>query len=439
MSDVDSSVSACPFDARAVKDAPSVVISDPEDVSFVLRDRKMAPLRRDSGHGGQWFTQIVENSVIDLWGDAHFERRRLHGTIFGPDKLVEIEQQAIIPGVIGPMRALEARVRDGAEPKADLVTLARRTAIRMAGLVVGITGIDSDEEVDEFDTYFRQMERGGRSKFVDHPEEIFDEAMAARDHILAKHVEPVWRAREPLAKRILAGEADVAELPRDLISVMLLNPDHYDQHEGSRQGEQAVIMIASIGSSVNGVCGVVYDLLKWFEAHPEETSLIKDPTFLLRAQQESYRIHQTGNLFRTSTYDATLPSGLKVPEGHVVIMDRPKANMELAKAGESPHGLAPDAFDPHRTLGGKHNQQGFAFGLGVHTCSGRPLVMGDISSRNGMTRAGFSTSLINALFAAGVTFAPNDPPTYYADMRRRETFKSFPILLTAIEGFEERL
>ena len=435
----DSDAEGCPFHtAASVKNAPSVSIINHEDVAAVLRDRNMAPLQFESGHNGQWFTQIVENSVIDLWGMAHFERRKRHAGVFNPGKLLEIETQAIRPGVIEPLIKLREEYRGSSEvPHADLVIMARRTAVRMAGLLLGIKGFESDEEVDEFDKVFRELERGGRSKYVDEPAPVVDAALKARERLMEQYVHPVWQDREPIARKILAGKADPSELPRDIISVMLLNPEHYDQHRGSRKGELAVLMIASIGSSVNGVCGVVFDLLNWLDKRAEDRRKISDPEFLIRAQQESYRLHQTGDLFRTATYDATLPSGLKVPKGTVVIIERTKANEALAAAGESE--FAPDEFDPYRTLGHGFSQQGFAFGIGAHTCSGRPLMMGDLSKRDTVNRAGFSSSMISALFAAGVERLPGKPAEFYADMSRRETFKSFPVQFTALENFEDAL
>jgi cytochrome P450 len=427
----------CPFEPSQVKDAPTIKIIDHANVMAVLRDRMMAPLQAESGHRGQYFTQIVKNSVIDLYGEDHFQRRRILSPIFGPDTLVEIEKKAIIPGIIEPLQRLRDEWKGDGLPEADIVKIIRRTAIRMGALVIGIQDLTTDAEIDEFDKDFLVLERGGRSKFVDNPGPVVEAALAARERILAKYVKPVWESREELAAKVRAGDADRSILPHDLITAELLNPEHYAALPGSLEGEQALGFIAAVGSSLNGVCGVIFDLLNWFKEHPEDQDKVNDIAFLNRAQQESYRLHQTSDLYRTALYDAVLPSGIKVPKGTVVVIERTVANRALAEAGMSDH--APDQFDPYRTLGHGFNQQGFAFGVGVHTCIGRPLMMGDRVERNGISRAGFSSSIVRVMFAAGVQFDPVRPVVYDPEIVRRETFLSFPAQFTALADFEERL
>ena len=433
-----AALNACPFSAGTVQDAPSIKITTAAEALFILRDRTMATLRPESGHGGQFYSRVVSNSVVDMWGEPHLERRRLYAAIFGSQKLIEIEQHAIAPGVLEPLERLRELSREqGGPPRADLLLLVRRAAIRMSARVIGLEGLDDDDEIDRFDVEFRLLERGGRSKFVDNPGPVVEEALLARERLIAKYAEPVWQAREPLVERVRAGLAPQSELPPDLITVMMLNPEHFDSHVNSRPGELALLMIAAIGSSANGVCGAAYDLLRWVEKHPEDRAQLLDPAFLHRAQQESTRIHQTADLFRTAMADVTLPNGVTVPKGTVAVIDRMTANKAMADAGESE--LAGDEFDPYRTLGSKFPQQGLAFGHGPHMCIGRGLVMGDGFQKESGPRHGFMTNMLRVLFAAGAEFVPGERPTFYADMSRRETFKTFPIQFSGIADFEKRL
>src|SRR5947208_464287 len=96
--------------ADLVPNAPSTTVTDWEDVSVVLRDRAFAPIRAESGHGGQWHTLLIADSVIDLHGDEHFQRRRVLSALFKRAALLqEYEHDYLIPLMDELVAELRAR------------------------------------------------------------------------------------------------------------------------------------------------------------------------------------------------------------------------------------------------------------------------------------------------------------------------------------------
>lgn len=416
--------------AAEVHDAPATELTDPEEISFVLRSQSFAPIRPESGFGGQWHTLLVGDSVVDLHGDEHFARRRLLSGLFKKAALLEeYEQQYLIPSIDNWLE----RVRAAGEPhEVELVADIRRIMVRLLARLTGIDGIDADEGYAEFEQILLAVERGSRSKFVAEPEHVVREALHAQARLVDEYFVPAWRRRAAIIRDVDAGLLPESAIPTDLVSLMIRHEDHYqDFGQDAANREASLLLIASIGSTTNAVCFAVHDLHMWLQAHPEDRQLSRDREFLQRCFAESLRLGQTNTLLRTAVEDVTLPSGRVFRTGEVALMLRPPANRQLAAAGKSD--LDPDTYDPRRSLG-ETAQYGLAFGGGAHMCIGKSFAVGAFP-RPGSADApelGIGVRMFVTLQEHGVRLIESNPPQQVPDIPGRPTWKTLPAVLTEL-------
>jgi cytochrome P450 len=415
--------------AGAVRDAPEVEITDWADASYVLKSTAFAPIRPESGHGGQWHTLLVGDSVVDLHGDEHFARRRLLSGLFRKAALLqEYEQQYLVPSI----ERLLARLRESGGPaRIDLVSEIRRIMVALLTRLAGLDGIDVDDEgYAEFEPILLAVERGARSKFVSDQENVVRTALQAQTRLVDEYFAPAWERRAEIIGRVAAGELPETAIPTDLISLMVRHEEHYRAFgEDAAYREASLLLIASIGSTTNAVCFAVWDLHNWLREHPEDLSKTRDRAFLQRCFAESLRLRQTNSLLRTAVEDTTLPSGAEVRAGEVAIVLRPDVNALLADGGSS--SLGPEAFDPYRTLGDNHTQYGLAFGGGAHTCIGKSFTVGGYP-RPGSQDAdelGIGVRVFATLLEHGAQLVDDDPPQLAEDIPGRPTWKRLPVEL----------
>jgi hypothetical protein len=110
-----------------------------------------------------------------------------------------------------------------------------------------------------------------------------------------------------------------AEVPDNLITVMIRNRSHYERWGSHVYGREASLFIgASIGSTTNAVCSAFVEIERWLEQHAEHADLRLDERFLLSSLDEAVRISGSVWLTRVAMRDTTLPSGKRVGRGQVM-------------------------------------------------------------------------------------------------------------------------
>ena len=408
-------------------DAAAHSVDSLPDVQFVLRSRHFVPVRPESGFKADYVARLTHDSLADLFGTAHFERRRLLSTLFTRTKLQRYEDETLVPALTAAIAAARGTAPPGAAATRliDLLVLCRRIFLALAARIIGLDGLE-DLDGPRFAHYnadFVQMERLARAKFIDDPEPLVEQALAAQERWRREYFEPSWerllllRATSPDADGSLAA-AD------DLISLIIDNRAHYEQWDpGVAAREATLFQNASVGSSAGAVCHAVEDLERWFQDRPQDRGQRSDPAFLQRALADSLRQHANNVLIRTALAPAVLPSGIQVAAGEVVLLDRRAANAEIERASGARGG-----FDPDSRWDDYYPRYGLAFGGGAHTCIARPVVLGaaEPGAAGPNRRHGLGTATLLALYAAGVRLDPSAPPERYADMTR-ETFRTFPV------------
>jgi cytochrome P450 len=428
-------------------DATAHSVGTLPDVQFVLRSKDFVPVRPESGFKAGYVARLTHDSLADLVGTAHFERRRLLSALFTRPRLQRYEDETLVPAVTAAIASARRPAPSGTAVTGtavtgtavtgtavtgpvDLLVLCRRIFLGLAAVIIGLDGLEDlgGPRFARYNADFVQMERLARAKFIDDPEPLVAEALAAQERWRREYFQPSWD-RRLLLRAAQANAGNPPAAPDDLISLIIGNRAHYEQWDpGLAAREATLFQNASVGSSAGAVCHAVEDLEHWFRERPQDRARSADPEFLRRALEDSLRLHANNVLIRTALTAAVLPSGIQVAAGEVVLLDRRAANAEIERASTARNGFGPD--------GGWHDQHpryGLAFGGGAHTCIARPVVLGaagpDATGPN--RRHGLGVATLLALYAAGVRLDPGAPPERYTDMTR-ETFRTFPVRFASL-------
>jgi cytochrome P450 len=419
--------------ARTIPDAPFHEVADYDDVSFVLRSRDFAPIRAESGYGAQWHTLIIRDAIIDLAGEDHFERRRLLSGLFKRAVLLqEYEHDYLVPALDNLEATMRRAAADGGG-ELDLVATVRKLMLKVIARLVGLDGLEDEDQYADFERVMSGVEQGARSKFVENKEEVVRHALGAQAELVDHYFRPAWAKRSATVAAVADGTLAPGELKNDLITLMVQHEEHYRAFgDDAIYREASLLLIAAVGSTTNAVCFAIWDLAQWLKAHPEDEPGRLSLEFLNRCFAESLRLGQTNPLLRTADADCTLPSGLQVAAGDVVSINRPKANAFLAAGG---HGEAGDTgYDPHRQLARNVAQYGLAFGGGSHMCIGRDFAIGPSrgASDPESEYLGVGMRMFVKFEQWGVQPVPSYQPVWDKNLTQRPTWRTLPVTFSAL-------
>lgn len=405
-------------------DARAHHVSELADIQYILRNRNFVPVRPESGYHADLVAMLTHDSLADLNGDEHFERRRLLSALFTRAALVQYESDTLTAAI---ERTLVPAVASGTP--VDLLVLSRRILLVLAARIIGLDGLDDliGDDFARFNDDFVVMERLARAKFIDEPRPLVEPALAAQARLIEQYVRPAWTRRAAALAAVERGEGDDAGLPTDLITLALRHRSHYEQWDADVIGREATLFLnASVGSTAGAVCHTVEDIEGWIAHDPARREQATHREFLRGALAESLRRHANNVLIRTVLQSDALPSGVAVEAGEVLIVDRAAGNRQLVDSLDP--GRA--GFDPFRSFGGRQPEYGFAFGGGAHTCIARPLVLGvPATSAAGEFTHGVGATILQSLYRYGVRLDAGRAPVRYADMTR-DTYRSFPVVFS---------
>jgi cytochrome P450 len=385
------------------------VVSDPEDVEFVLRSRDFEFHRPEDRYsdGHALAEPLLRNSLLHLWGEDHFARRRLESPLFRHETLKKYEDELVVPRLRREIAALkEASTARGEIPRIDVITLAHRVFLILVAKLVGLdTG--SQEQEERLLELVEQLERGLRVRYATNPEELVALGVEAVKAIEREFLVPSLERRE----RDLGAGVE----RNDLVTIMLKNSDHFRQwDEGVVVRETTLFVSASTGTATREMALAIDEIEAWVDEHPEDGVRRTDAAFLAAAFDESLRYMQSvREIGRVAARDVTLPSGVEVAAGELV-------KVMLIRANQERFGPAGEVFDPYREPVEGADPYGYAFGGGRHTCIGKWLVLGR-GDRNGI-----AVSMLRELYRAGMRRDPENPPTLKKTHTRR--FDTYPII-----------
>jgi len=370
-------------------------------------------------------------SLVMLDGDEHHERKRRFSALFTKNAIIHYETQLMEPVIRQALSELGVAGKDAGLVRADLVPLVRIMLHRISATVTGIDGVETPEETERFRLLIEKLAEAAAGQWtLKDRDALMKEGLEARHELIERFLRSSLVRRRELVRRFRTGEIRESDLPMDILTLICLHGDSgsVDPDEDAYVWRECTLfMTAATQTTSHQLPHVVQHISDWIAAHPEDAHKVTDPAFLRLAVNESLRLHQTAPVkTRIAARTVTLKSGRVIPEGEMVALFAPNANLE-------PEIYGPDAarFNPYREVPKGAQPWGLTFGAGAHSCLGKNLVTGLFNRADTKTGAeGTMVKILTILYTNGLRLDPQDPPQRVTSSFH-DAFARMPILLGA--------
>jgi cytochrome P450 len=375
---------------------------------------------------------MMKHAVVNLHGPEHRARRGAEAMMFRKDIFLDYERNVlplVIDETLGPAFA---------EGKGDLVDLGYRV---MLNLTVDFTGIDrplrTREETDELLRLLRDFSLApalGQSR----PEDIEGKRARIAAAIADFHenfLSPSIERRRTLVDRWRRGEIEREELPRDVLTALLINEDKVTLTPEEWVQEGIFYVLAGAHTTIHSLSHAIHELLDWIDAHPEDKQRLRDdPFFIQQCVYESVRLHPSSPVAkRRALCPVHLSGGSELDEGEEVVIDLRLANQDDARFGGDA-----STFNPHRPVSGTF-RYGLSMGDGIHACIGRHLAIG-VDPKPGVApenhQYGMVPLIVRAMLKAGIQRDPDQAPEKDETVTRI-TWNHYPVIFRPEEAWVE--
>lgn len=368
---------------------------------------------------------FLGDTLLLIDGDEHFERRRMESPLFNRAALAYYERHALRPVIARALDEARSSAPIDGPVRADLVALTRTMLWRIAAVTTGIDGVEGVEPTERFIEQVNALGDASTVQWSTRPHhEVQAEGLKIRDAMVREFYQPSVERRQALVDAQRAGTIGLDELPRDLITSMLLHRDE-SWDDALMLREATLYLIAATRTTLHIVPHALHHLRAWLTEHPADEAVADDPAFLRKVASESLRLHPPSPaLVREAVCDTTLLSGRTIVAGQRVGLLFKPANMDTDVFGADA-----ETFDPHRTTGSVKGW-GLSFGGGEHLCIGRSLVIG-LGGRNddgSDSTDGTVVAILLALARANARPDPDRPPQTLTTSLY-EAYASYPIIL----------
>ena len=337
--------------------------------------------------------------------------------MFGRDTLERYERD-LFPPIIADTLA-----PDIAAGRSELVDLGHRMMMNLAASTAGVDRpLGSPEETRTLYRYLMVFIEGATLAHYTGDKDVKRAEVAAElDRFDIEFVTPSIERRQAL---IAAG----ADLPRDILSVLLANEDSLHLPHDVILREVAFYLLAGAHTSATAFTRVSHNIFTWLRDHPEDAGLVHtDRSFVQRCTHETIRMQPSSPVaMRWANADINLKSGTHIPEGAKVVIDLLSVNRDPVVFGADA-----DSFNPHRELPSGVAPYGLSFGLGMHACIGQDLAAGLLKRSDEVADDhlfGLVPLAVQALFDAGARPDPDDAPEM-DESTTRPYFGRYPVLL----------
>ena len=336
-----------------------IALTTYEDARDAFRRRELRQALYDDG------VELMADVIVNLHGEPHIDRRRLENRLFRRDTFAWYEAERIPPiieRVIGP------NVRSG---HGDLLPMARRV---MMSLSVDVAGVDlPDGSEEEFDTFYELMDRLAKASTVAHATGDRDAIRARGRAALREFEERFFAPSLERRRRLIAATHDPSELPRDVLTTLLVNAERLELADDVVLREVAYFPWVGSHSTSGQLVHAMHHIFRWLEdGRGRRESLVSEPDLLQRFVHESMRLHPASPVaMRRSLEALNLRSGVEIPADESVAI-----GVEAANRDESVFGEDATEFNPMRALPDGVSPWGLSFGHGAHACLGQELAGG---------------------------------------------------------------
>jgi cytochrome P450 len=344
-------------------------ISDYNTIKSVLVNRNLKQALYDKGK------VIMDGVLLTLHGDDHRKRKKLEHKIFQRDFFKYYEHE-LFP------RTLNETIKPFLDKgSADLLDFGYRITMN---LTADFAGIDrskkTPEETEDLLSLVKIFSQGATLVHSKRShEEVNQEVLKALDIFEEKFLLPSKKRREVLIKQYKNNEIREADLPRDVLTMLMINEDNIPLNDDLIKREIAFYLQAGSHSTANSMTHALHEIFTWGESNPSELNRLKnDKLFLQTCVHESMRLHPASPVaWRKSQCPVEIENNLILKKDDLVIMDLHKANQD-----NDIFGTDSDIFNPHRVIPKNQFLWGLTFGIGLHMCFGRDLDGGVVSNEN---------------------------------------------------------
>jgi cytochrome P450 len=403
--------------AKPEATSDELVLRDYASVRDGLRKRALKQALYDAGG------ELKRGVVLTLHCDEHLKRSRNENRLFRRGTFRWYEQE-LVPKLIE--EALAPAVAAG---RTDLLELGHRTTMNLTALIGGIDRLRGDEaETDLLHHYVVQFSEAATLAHSkrDH-EAVLAEVAEALEQFDRDFFTVSYERRVELVGRFRAGELAEDELPRDVLTALLVSQAELGLGRTDIRREVAFYLQAGSHSSANAFTHAMDDLFTWFVDHPDDRQrVLDDVAFLQRCVHESMRLNPASPVaWRRAVEDAEV-AGCPVHVSGKVVLDLRAGNRD-----EAVFGADAARFNPHRTVPAAVPPWGQTFGGGMHACIGMELDAGVVPRAGDPPEEhvyGTIPLMVRAALRHRARPDPDDPPRRDTESERPH-FGRYPILL----------
>ena len=367
---------------------------------------------------------LMDKVLVTLHGDEHRTRRTIESQLFRRNFFRYYESD-VFPGLL--QETLDQFLT---EQDVDLKELGYRIMVHLSLSFAGIDRVDFS--VEEADAQHRLLIQLGQAatigQYKGDRQQILDEIADALVEFETRFFAPSRARREALIESFHRGEIEETELPRDILTILLLNRDKLDMPDELLVREVAFFYLASSHTSVHTLVHAVNEVFGWYAGRTEEAvELVEKPLLLQRFALESLRLHPSSPEAWRKAEDRVELAGDEVVEvGEKVVIDLQTANRD-----ESIFGPDAASFNPQRERQHRISPAGLSFGGGMHVCLGMNLVAGTILKSDDdydpdNHQFGTITLIIKELLARGMQPHPQRKPEKIA-ASERDVWAIYPV------------
>lgn len=381
-----------------------------------LRDPNMQQALYDAGE------VIMKDVLLTLHGDEHKLRRRLEMRVFGRSFFKYYEQD-VFPKTLE--ETLAPMMQTGVM---DLIEFGYRVTIN---LTADFAGIDRPERsVEETEALLAMVKTFSEGATLIHSTRdknvVEAEVREALEAFNTRFVIPSTRRRKALldaaAQNTDSGEAD---LPRDILTIILKNEDQLDLPAPLILREMGFYMQAGAHSTANATVHSLHEIFGWAGSDVARWKRIEtDPGFVQRCVHESLRLHPAS------------PEALRKHCPAHGDLEFLKLDLFEANRDREIFGDDADTFNPERVRPKGVPAAGLSFGTGTHACLGQELD-GGVLGRGDMAHEdrqyGIVTLLVLRLLELGARPDADNPPIA-DDKTSRPNWGRYPVRLTRLSS-----
>lgn len=366
---------------------------------------------------------IMDGVLLTLHGEEHRKRRKLEHRVFQRDFFKYYEQE-LFPKTLN--ETINPFLKKGG---LDLLDFGYRITINLTADFAGIDRVKkTPEETEDLLSLVKTFSQGATLVHSKRPhEEVNQEVKKALDKFELKFLIPSKKRREILIEKYKNDEIKKEQLPRDVLTILLLNEDKIELSDEIIKREIAFYLQAGSHSTANSMTHALHEIYTWCDgSHKKMKNIKNNPLFLQRCVHESMRLHPASPVaWRRSECPVSLEENINMEKNDLIIMDLHEANQD-----KSIFGLDSNIFNPNRVVPKNQFLWGLTFGIGLHMCFGRDLdggVIPDEKTDPNNHQYGIVTLLVQKILDEGGH--PDDKNKPKADLNtERSNWASYPIL-----------